>query len=63
MSEMSQPQAIVLEAPLVVSPNQAMQALLISRETLYRLINAGELESYTERRARRITLSDATTRA
>jgi excisionase family DNA binding protein len=38
----------------VTSPNEAMKTLLISRETLYRLINTGELESYTEGRARRI---------
>lgn len=39
----------------VTSPNEAMKTLLVSRETLYRLINTGELESYTEGRARRIT--------
>jgi excisionase family DNA binding protein len=43
-------------AQLVASPNQAMQKLLVSRETLYRLLNSGELESYTEGRARRITV-------
>ena len=53
---MSQLQAIDLETPLVASPNQAMKALLVSRSTLYSLINAGELESYTEGRSRRITV-------
>lgn len=53
---MSQLQAVALEAPLVASPNQAMKALLVSRSTLYLLINAGDLESYTEGRSRRITV-------
>jgi excisionase family DNA binding protein len=53
---MSQPQVIGLESPLVASPNQAMKALLVSRATLYSLINSGELESYTEGRSRRITV-------
>jgi hypothetical protein len=42
---MPQLQAIALEAPLVASPNQTMKALLVSRATLYTLLNAGELES------------------
>jgi excisionase family DNA binding protein len=33
-----------------------MKALLVSRATLYSLINGGELESYTEGRSRRITV-------
>jgi excisionase family DNA binding protein len=41
---------------LVASPNQAMQKLLISRATLYQLINSGDLESYTQGKARRITV-------
>lgn len=49
-------QVIALEAPLVASPNQTMKVLLVSRSTLYSLINAGELESYTEGRSRRITV-------
>ncbi len=53
---MSQPQAVVLDTPLVASPNQAMKALMVSRATLYALINSGELESYTEGRSRRITI-------
>jgi len=53
---MSQTQAVGLDTPLVASPNQAMKALMISRATLYALINAGELESYTEGRSRRITI-------
>jgi excisionase family DNA binding protein len=53
---MSTPQGIAVEAPLVASPNQTMKALLVSRATLYALINTGELESYTEGRARRITV-------
>ncbi|MCJ9704427.1 helix-turn-helix domain-containing protein [Bradyrhizobium sp. SHOUNA76] len=54
---MSPSHAISLDAPFVASPNQAMKTLLVSRETLYKLINAGELESYTEGRARRITVA------
>jgi excisionase family DNA binding protein len=45
-----------LTTPLVMSPNQTMKALLISREKLYGLINSGELQSYTEGRSRRITI-------
>ena len=51
-----QAQALAIDAPLVASPNQAMKALLVSRSTLYALINDGELESYTEGRSRRITV-------
>jgi excisionase family DNA binding protein len=57
---MPQLQAIALEAPLVASPNQTMKALLVSRATLYTLLNAGELESYTEGRARRISVESIT---
>jgi excisionase family DNA binding protein len=53
---MSHPLAITLESPLVASPNQAMKALLVSRSTLYALINSGELKSYTEGKSRRITV-------
>ncbi|MFZ2158171.1 MAG: helix-turn-helix domain-containing protein [Bradyrhizobium sp.] len=53
---MSQPQGINIDAPLVASPNQAMKALLVSRATLYTLINTGELESYTDGRSRKITV-------
>jgi excisionase family DNA binding protein len=48
--------SIALEAPLVASPNQAMRAIQVSRKKLYELINAGELESYTEGKSRRITI-------
>jgi excisionase family DNA binding protein len=34
-----------------------MSRLMISRETLYRLIKAGELQSYTEGRSRRIMIA------
>jgi excisionase family DNA binding protein len=51
---MFEPQTIALESPIVATPNQAMKALMVSRETLYRLINSKELESYTEGRSRRI---------
>ena len=44
------------DGPLVATPNQAMQKLLVSRATLYGLLNSGELESYTEGRSRRITV-------
>ena len=53
---MSLTQGIALEGPLVASPNQTMKAILVSRSTLYELIKAGELESYTEGRSRRITV-------
>jgi excisionase family DNA binding protein len=48
--------SIALEAQLVASPNQAMRAIQVSRKKLYELINAGELESYTEGKSRRITI-------
>jgi excisionase family DNA binding protein len=48
--------SIALEAPLVASPNQTMRAIQVSRKKLYELINAGELESYTEGKSRRITI-------
>jgi excisionase family DNA binding protein len=44
------------DGPLVASPNQTMRKLLVSRSTLYELLNSGELESYTEGRSRRITV-------
>src|SRR6185437_5730787 len=50
------PNSVVLEAPLVASPNQTMRAIQVSRKKLYELINAGELESYTEGKSRRITI-------
>jgi excisionase family DNA binding protein len=50
------PNSVVLEAPLVASPNQTMRAIQVSRKKLYELINAGELESYTEGKSRRITV-------
>lgn len=53
---MSELQAITLESPMVATPNQAMKALMVSRSTLYSLINTGELKSYTEGRSRRITV-------
>ncbi|HZR74558.1 helix-turn-helix domain-containing protein [Bradyrhizobium sp.] len=53
---MSPPTIITLESPLVASPNQAMKVIQVSRKKLYELINAGELESYTEGTARRITV-------
>lgn len=48
--------SVALEAPLVASPNQTMRAIQVSRKKLYELINAGELESYTEGKSRRITV-------
>jgi excisionase family DNA binding protein len=50
------PNLVVLETPLVASPNQTMRAIQVSRKKLYELINAGELESYTEGKSRRITI-------
>jgi excisionase family DNA binding protein len=53
---MSEPITVLsdLAAPVVATPNQAIQRLQISRATLYELINNGDLESYTEGRSRRI---------
>ena len=48
--------SVVLEVPLVASPNQTMRAIQVSRKKLYELINTGELESYTEGKSRRITV-------
>ena len=48
--------SVVLEVPLVASPNQTMTAIQVSRKKLYELINTGELESYKEGKSRRITV-------
>ena len=53
---MSDATSVTLEAPLVASLNKAMRAIQVSRKKLYELINAGELESYTEGKSRRITV-------
>jgi len=42
---------------LVVRPAQACKMLQMGREQLYKLINSGELESYTEGRARKIEVA------
>jgi excisionase family DNA binding protein len=42
--------------PLVVRPNKAMRLLDCSRVYLYELINNGELESYRDGAARKITM-------
>ena len=42
--------------PLVVRPNKAMRLLDCSRVYLYELINAGELETYRDGSARKITM-------
>jgi hypothetical protein len=39
---------------LVATPNQTMAYIGVAREKLYQLINAGELESYTEGSSRKI---------
>jgi excisionase family DNA binding protein len=49
-------QSVDSDGPLVASPNQAMKRLQISRSTLYALLNAGDLESYTQGRSRRISV-------
>jgi excisionase family DNA binding protein len=54
MSGLSTVQTNDPSAPIVATPNQAIQRLQISRATLYELINNGDLESYTEGRSRRI---------
>jgi hypothetical protein len=43
--------------PLVVRPTQAMLMLNCGREQLYELINAGELDSYLDGAARKITVA------
>lgn len=42
--------------PLAVSPRQACVLLGVGNTRLYQLIDAGELETYHEGRARRITM-------
>jgi excisionase family DNA binding protein len=42
---------------LVASPNTAMRLLDCSRESLYRLLKSGELESYCEGRSRKIIVA------
>jgi hypothetical protein len=44
------------DEPLVVRPNTAMRLLDCGRAYLYELINAGELESYLDGAARKITM-------
>jgi hypothetical protein len=44
------------DEPLVVRPNTAMRLLDCGRAYLYELINAGELESYLDGAARKITV-------
>jgi hypothetical protein len=48
--------AIGAVEPLAVSPRQACILLSIGNTHLYRLIGCGELESYLEGHARRITV-------
>ncbi len=43
--------------PLAVSPRQACRLLGIGNTRLYELIAAGEIESYLDGRARRITMA------
>jgi hypothetical protein len=42
--------------PLVVRPNKAMRLLDCRRNFLYDLINTGQLESFCDGRARKITM-------
>ena len=44
------------DQPLVVRPKQARRLLSVGEEKLYQLINAGELESFREGVARKITV-------
>lgn len=48
--------------PLAVSPRQACLLLGIGNTRLYQLLGAGELASYNEGRARRITMASIRTR-
>ena len=43
--------------PLVVTPREACRLLSIGNTRLYELIGAGELESYLDGRARRVTMA------
>jgi hypothetical protein len=43
--------------PLVVRPLQAMEMLQCGRATLYEMIAAGELDSYVDGAARKITVA------
>ena len=49
--------AISIQLPLVVSPAKAMSMLDCGRTRLYELINAKELESYLDGKARKITVA------
>ena len=51
-----QPKNRSLAAPLVVRPKEAWQMLDVGNDTGYRLIATGELESYLEGTARKITV-------
>jgi hypothetical protein len=44
------------DEPLVVSPQRAQRLLEMGHSKLYELMAAGELESYTEGKSRRITV-------
>lgn len=48
--------------PLAVSPRQACRLLNLGTTRLYELIAAGELESYRDGRARRITMQSIRSR-
>jgi hypothetical protein len=53
---MSQRRARETVAPLVVKPKDARIMLSCSQERLYQLLNAGELQSFKDGRARKITV-------
>lgn len=46
-----------LDGAIVCSPRTAMVMLDCQRETLYKLLNAGELESFLEGRSRKIVVA------
>jgi excisionase family DNA binding protein len=46
------------QAPLLLAPEQAARALSISRTSLYRLLQDGELPSFHIGRNRKIALDD-----
>jgi excisionase family DNA binding protein len=47
---------VTCSKPLAVTPSQACMLLSIGNTHLYELIRTGELDSYLEGRARRITM-------
>jgi excisionase family DNA binding protein len=56
MLSTNSPVAVSVSEPLVVRPRDACRLLAVGNTRLYELIGAGELETYLDGRARRITM-------